>query len=119
MTVLTLDSVTAERLKAMHGEVQLCDPQGVIVGRAIAVGETLPFEVPFTREELEASERQEGGCTLTEALYRIEMQRVHGGKLTDYSFTVPFTREELEQSERKPGGKPLAERLEELRRAYP
>ncbi len=112
MTVLTLDSATAERLKAMHGEVQLCDPQGVIVGRAIAVGETPPCEVPFTREELEASEMQAGGCTLEEFLPLLEKLRAAGAKPEEVAAEVSRACEESARTLRTPGGKTLGERQE-------
>jgi hypothetical protein len=71
MTQILLDANLAGRLKASPSPLELCDPNGEIVGHFTPVKKA-KIEIPFTEEEIRESRRQTGGRPLSEILADLE-----------------------------------------------
>ena len=71
MTQILLDANLAHQLKASAVPMELCDPNGNVVGFFTPV--TKPkFEIPFTEEEIQKSKKQKGGRSLADILADLE-----------------------------------------------
>ncbi|HTQ41084.1 MAG TPA: hypothetical protein VMJ32_19015 [Pirellulales bacterium] len=75
MDKLTVDPTTVAKLADLHFAVELCDASGQVLGwfqPAMTPEKYADLDVPFTDEELEAADNEEGGRTLKEILADLE-----------------------------------------------
>ena len=72
MTRILVDANLASQLKASSQSVELCDPSGVPFGQFVPAKKKPKIELPFTEEEIQASENQPGGRSLAEILADLE-----------------------------------------------
>jgi hypothetical protein len=71
MTQIRLDASLARQLQASTAPVELCDPDGTVVGHFTPM--TKPqVEVPFTEEEIRRSKQLPGGRPLADILAALE-----------------------------------------------
>ncbi len=70
MTRILLDANLASQLKSSAGSLELCDPNGDLVGHFLPAHAR--DEVPFSEEELEKAQQMPGGRTLNEILADLE-----------------------------------------------
>lgn len=71
MTQILLDANLAQRLKAAANPLDLCDPDGEVVGHFTPVQKP-KIKVPFSEEEIKKSKQKTGGRPLADILADLE-----------------------------------------------
>jgi hypothetical protein len=70
MTQIRLDASLAHQLQASGTPMELCDPNGKVVGYFTPVKNSI--EIPFTEDEIKISKQKKGGRLLAEILADLE-----------------------------------------------
>ena len=71
MTRVRVDENLASQLAASPGPLELCDPNGKVVGRFTPITPS-KIEIPFTEEEIQKSKQKKGGRPLADILADLE-----------------------------------------------
>lgn len=76
MTQVTVDESLKQRLGGLDEAVELCGPDGKVVGRYLPEGEYRAMlyssvEIPFSDEEIARRRSETGGCSLEEIWKRV------------------------------------------------
>jgi hypothetical protein len=71
MTRILLDANLARQLKASTDSLELCDPNGYVVGHFMPIQKPR-IAIPFSEEEIQTSRRKPGGRPLADILADLE-----------------------------------------------
>jgi hypothetical protein len=76
MTQVTVDELLKQKLGGLKASVELCGPDGRILGRYLPEGEYREMlygsvEIPFSGEEIARRRSETGGCSLEEIWKRV------------------------------------------------
>ena len=71
MTQIRIDAHLAQQLQASPAPLELCGPDGKVVGQ-FTPRKNPKVEVPFTEEEIQQSKQEKGGRPLADILADLE-----------------------------------------------
>jgi hypothetical protein len=73
MTRILLDANLARQLKTSDAAIELCDPEGGVLGHFTPVPKR-PIVIPFSEEDIKRSKQKSGGRPLADILADLEKQ---------------------------------------------